>query len=92
MELVDYQAIYEGGVFNAVHSARLPEHTRVFVRASTEPSAADREAAKRRMLNLSPEAMDRANGFGRSPQRALAVRQVFLNRVGLLAVWERLSR
>lgn len=59
MEPVEYEAIYEDGVFKPVG---LPEHTRVVVRASTEPSAADREAAKKRMF----ESLARSYDTGQS--------------------------
>ena len=62
MEPVEYEAIYEDGVFKPVHSVGLPEHTRVVVRVSTESGAAEREAAKKRMF----ESLARSYDTGQS--------------------------
>lgn len=62
MDPVEYEAIYEDGVFKPIRSVALPEHTRVVVRTSTEPTANDREAAKKRMF----ESLTRSYETGQS--------------------------
>ncbi len=83
------RAVFEGGVFRPVAPVELPEHSVVEFepRAVGEPQPDDGldavyEVLSRRHHSGRPRAL-------RPAQRASAVTAVFLDTVGLLAIWDR---